>query len=95
MSSEVSELMVGKTKRGAPLKSAEKTLDVLEFLSSRGSIGVAELANLKGIGVSTAYRILTTLVARGFAVQDPKTRKYELGPKIFQLAKASARNSRD
>ena len=81
--------MLQKKKKGESLKSAEKTLDVLEFLSSHGSIGVADLAELKGLGVSTVYRILTTLVSRGFAVQDPKTRKYSLGPKMLELVEAS------
>jgi len=67
------------------LKSAERTLDVLEFLSKNRSIGITELADIIKIGRSTAHRILTTLEKKGFAVQDPDTGRYALGHMVFQL----------
>ena len=70
------------------LKSAERTLDVLEFLSKNRSIGITELADIIKIGRSTAHRILSTLEKKGFAVQDPDTGKYALGHMVFQLAKS-------
>ncbi|MBU2540699.1 MAG: IclR family transcriptional regulator [Candidatus Omnitrophica bacterium] len=70
------------------LKSVERTLDVLEFLSKSRSIGITELADIIKIGRSTAHRILSTLEKKGFAVQDPETGKYALGHMVFQLAKS-------
>ena len=70
------------------LKSVERTLDVLEFLSKTRSIGITELADIIKIGRSTAHRILSTLENKGFAVQDSETGKYALGHMVFQLAKS-------
>ena len=70
------------------LKSVERTLDVLEFLSKNRSIGITELADIIKISSSTAHRILATLEKKGFAVQDPETGKYALGHMVFQLAKS-------
>jgi IclR family transcriptional regulator, acetate operon repressor len=69
------------------LKSVEKTLDVLEFLSRSRSIGITELADIVKIGTSTAHRILATLEKKGFAVQNSETGKYSLGHMVFQLTK--------
>lgn len=74
-------------KKPGFLKSAERTLDVLEYMSHKETIGVTELAAAKKIGISTAHRVLTTLVRRGFAARNPKTRRYAPGPKIKKLAK--------
>ena len=86
--------MVTRTKKATKLpkkpgflKSAERTLDVLEYMCTKDSIGVTELAAAKKIGVSTAHRILTTLVRRGFAARNPKTRRYSPGKKLKKLAK--------
>ena len=70
------------------LKSVERTLDVLEFLSKTRSIGITELADTMGIGTSTAHRVLSTLEKKGFAVQDTDTGKYALGHMVFQLARS-------
>ena len=70
------------------LKSVERTLDVLEFLSKTRSIGITELANVIKIGKSTAHRILATLENKGFAIQEPETGRYALGHMVFQLARS-------
>jgi IclR family acetate operon transcriptional repressor len=78
----------GSNHRTSFLKSAERTLDVLEILSKRGTIGITELADTMKIANSSAHRILTTLEKKGFAVQDPKTEKYALGHMVFQLTRS-------
>jgi IclR family acetate operon transcriptional repressor len=70
------------------LKSVERTLDVLEFLSKTRSIGITELSDTIHIGRSTAHRILSTLEKKGFVAQDPDTGRYALGHMVFQLAKS-------
>lgn len=70
------------------MQSAERTLDVLEFLVAKQPIGITELAEVKGIGTSTAYRILATLEKKGYAIQNPETGKYAVGHVIFQLTRA-------
>jgi len=70
------------------LKSVERTLDVLEFLSKKRLIGITELSDITKIGISTAHRILATLEKKGFAVQDPDTGRYAIGHMVFQLARS-------
>jgi len=70
------------------LKSVERTLDVLEFLSKKRSIGITELADIIKIGTSSSHRILATLEKKGFAVQDPDTGRYAIGHMVFQLTRS-------
>ena len=70
------------------LKSVERTLDVLEFLSKTRSSGVTELADVIKIGTSTTHRILATLEKKGFAVQDSETGRYTIGHMVFQLTRS-------
>ena len=42
-----------------------------------------------GVAPSTAHRLLTTLLAHGFVVQDPATRRYRPGPRLLEVALSS------
>ena len=78
----------GGSHRTSFLKSVERTLDVLEFLSKQRLVGITDLANVMKIANSTAHRMLTTLEKKGFAVQDFETGKYALGHKLFKLTRS-------
>lgn len=78
----------GSGHRAKFLKSVERTLDVLELLSKKRSVGVTGLADAMEIANSTAHRILTTLQKKGFAAQDFETGKYAVGHMIFQLTRS-------
>lgn len=47
---------------------------------------------MTGINVSTAHRLLQTLSRRHYIEQSPETRAYTLGPRLFELGSAYARN---
>jgi IclR family transcriptional regulator, acetate operon repressor len=86
-------------KHGAPqapsggVQSLERALDILEVLSrSEGDLGVSEVGTSVGLPNGTVHRLLSTLTRRGYAHQNPLTRKYGLGLKAFALA-SSARES--
>lgn len=40
------------------------------------TLGINELAGILGLGTSTAFRYIATLVAAGLLERDPKTRRY-------------------
>ncbi len=64
-------------------------LRVLEALAKRGEPrGVTELARDIGASKWVIFRHLQTLRSEGFAVQDPGTDKYELGPRLYALKDA-------
>jgi DNA-binding IclR family transcriptional regulator len=80
-----------RTAFGRPtVQSIDRTLDVLEALSSRRApTGISELAHQVGLHVSTVHRLLATLVDRGYVRQDPETSRYHLGSRVFALASAA------
>ena len=86
-------------KRQAPgddhagLKSVGSALDVLECFASDTELGVSDIARKLGVAKSTAHRLLTTLVTRGFVEQDLHSGHYRLGMHLFELGQlAHARN---
>ncbi len=68
------------------IQSVNRALDLLEFFP-RGpeTLGVTEIAQHLGVSKGTAHGLVSTLVQREFLQQDPITRRYRLGVKIFQL----------
>ena len=63
----------------APVKSADRTLEVLEHLASRGSVGLVEMSRTLGIPKSSLHSLLRTLERRGWAESDPSRSIYQLG----------------
>jgi len=68
--------------------SAVKVLNALEFLCERDSAtGLGELAQELGVSTPTAYRIMQTLVATGFARQaGVRETQYEPSFRVVELA---------
>jgi DNA-binding IclR family transcriptional regulator len=73
------------------LSSVDNALRLLHVLAQRPEVGVAEAGRLLGVARSTAHRLLTTLVAHGFAEQDPESRGYRAGPALAQAGLATIR----
>ncbi|HHV64323.1 MAG TPA: IclR family transcriptional regulator [Peptococcaceae bacterium] len=70
-----------------PLQSVTNALSVIEILAaSDEEMGVSDISRKIGISTSSTYRILLTLEAKGFVVQNPHTQKYRSGMKIVTLA---------
>lgn len=73
---------MGKKSPGA----INKALDILEiFLKQENGIGISELADLTGLNISTAHRISSILVKRGYLTQQEKRGKYILGLKLLEF----------
>ena len=73
-------------KRGQQLvQSLERGLAALE-MALDGSVRPSHVAEVLGIDRSTAYRLLYTLMAKGYLLQDERTREFTSNPtKFFQL----------
>ncbi|PIE34329.1 IclR family transcriptional regulator [candidate division KSB3 bacterium] len=75
-----------KKKSQETLKSVEKALQILEaFTIGHSELSVSELENILGLPRVSIYRFLRVLLKRGFIMQNPQTRKYRLGIKVFEL----------
>ena len=78
--------MENKVSKKEKIKSIEKALDLLELLLNKEKeMSITEISKELHIGVSTVYRILTTLKCRNYIVQNRQTSKYMLGAKLFTL----------
>lgn len=81
-----------KRKHGR-VQSVERSLAIIEVMAwRREPMALGEIARLSGLKPSTAHRLLSTLVSRGFARQDVITGKYQLGLKTFQIGNAALYN---
>ena len=72
-----------------PLESVDRTLSLLRLLADRSEVTLADVRVQLDVGQSTAHRLLAMLVYRGFAAQDPDTRRYRPGPAFAELGRAA------
>ena len=71
-----------------PVQSVGRSLDLLEAIADE-QLGLVALAKRVGFGPSTAYRLLSTLAARGYVTRNAETGTYRLGPKLLEMAAAA------
>lgn len=64
-----------------PLGSVDNALRLLQLLRDGGALRLTECASDIGVAPSTAHRLLSMLVYRGFAVRDDE-RRYVAGPAL-------------
>ena len=76
------------------LKSVATTLDLLDLFMTDDELGVTDVARYLGVAKSSAHRMLTTLVSRGFVEKDPETGRYRLGLHIHELGQLSISRNR-
>lgn len=68
------------------IHSLDKGLEVLELVAAnREEVGLSELAETLKWDKSTVFRVLTTLIRRGYIDQDADTERYRLGFRILHL----------
>src|SRR3954468_3256351 len=68
------------------LSSAANTLRALEYLVESREAGVSSIARALDVTPGTAHRLVSTLVAEGFAEQNGDNRKYRPAAKLLLLA---------
>jgi DNA-binding IclR family transcriptional regulator len=56
-------------------------------IAPQGAARLADIQRATGLNKSTVHTLLETLVALGFAAQDPDTRAYRLGLRVLQLGR--------
>ena len=68
------------------IQSIDRAQQILSLFSfDRPKLGIQEIADELGLGKGTAHNIVKTLCLGGLLKQDPNTRKYTLGTKLFAL----------
>lgn len=68
------------------VQSVDRSLCILEVLSDyEDGLGITEIAEKVDLHKSTVYRLLNTLVWKGYIKQNKNTSKYGLTLKLFEL----------
>ncbi|QKV67594.1 IclR family transcriptional regulator [Streptomyces harbinensis] len=81
------------TEDRPPLQTADRVLSLLlSFDRDHPEWGVSDVAAAFGLDKSVAQRLLAALAHRGFVVSDPRTRRYRLGPAVWDLARVWERD---
>jgi len=84
MPARAANTTTGSSRRA--LSSVTNAFSVLAYLVDAGEAGVSEIARHVGVTVGTAHRLVGTLVATGFAEQNPANRKYRPSRNLVALA---------
>ncbi|MFF9350549.1 IclR family transcriptional regulator [Streptomyces sp. NPDC014734] len=71
--------------RGYTIESLDTGLRLIQLLLTHDRLTVSEAASLLAVGRSTAHRVLSTLVGRGFAARDSAGPGYSAGPELVRL----------
>ncbi|MGH8792684.1 MAG: IclR family transcriptional regulator [Stackebrandtia sp.] len=73
-----------------PLATVERAIRILDVLATTQSdLGNNEIARRADVNVSTASRMLTTLVESELVRRVPETGRYRLGPRLVELGNAA------
>lgn len=68
------------------IQSIDRASQILGLFSlNRSMIGVTEIARSLNLNKSTVQGLVRALVYIGFLQRNPDTRKYQLGPRIYEL----------
>lgn len=68
-------------------QSIERVVEMLRVVASRGRRGmrIGDVASVSGLPMSTCFRMLQRLEMEGLVDRDALTRKYHLGPLLYEL----------
>ncbi len=68
------------------VQALERALDILDcFNFQNRELSLSDVVNQTGLNKTTAKRLIANLTTRGYLRQDPQTRKYQLGMRLFEL----------
>lgn len=68
------------------VQAVERALDILDCFSFQNrELSLSEIVMRTGLNKTTAKRLMSNLVTRGYLRQNPQTKKYQLGMRLFEL----------
>lgn len=68
------------------IQSVDRALSLIcLFTHDSPSLGITEFSKALGLPKPTVHGLVRTLMKQGFVKQDPQTRKYRLGLRIYEL----------
>jgi len=74
------------SKREFGVQAVDRALRILDcFTFQNREFSLAEIAQASGLNKTTALRIMSSMVRRGYLQQDASTKNYSLGLRLFEL----------
>jgi len=68
------------------VQALERALDILDCFNFQSrELSLTDVVYRTGLNKTTAKRLISNLATRGYLQQDPHTRKYQLGMRLFEL----------
>ncbi len=68
------------------IQSVHRALTILNlFTYERPSLGITEISRSMDLAKPTIHGLVKTMLDEGFLLRDEETRKYRLGPKVYEL----------
>lgn len=68
------------------VQALERALDILDCFSFQDrELSLSEIVKITGLNKTTAKRLIFNLKSRGYLQQDPQTKAYQLGMRLFEL----------
>jgi IclR family acetate operon transcriptional repressor len=83
---------IERPEKGGGIQSLERAFSILEEIAQHADgINLADLTKRVDLHNSTTFHLTKTMAALGYVQQNPSTKRYQIGAKLFTLA-ASAFN---
>jgi len=82
--------MPPRNRASYAVPAVESALSVLETLGTAQPMSLTELSKKLGLGKSSVYRLLVTLVLRGYVEKDPHSDLYQLTYRLFAVGSRAA-----
>ena len=68
------------------MQALERALDILDcFTFQNREMSLSNVVKRTGLNKTTAKRLMSNLTDRGYLQQDPETKRYQLGLRLFEL----------
>jgi DNA-binding IclR family transcriptional regulator len=68
------------------VQSLDRTFDILDCFSfQKRELSLTEICQLTALNKTTTKRLISNLTSRGYLQQDPNSKRYQLGLRLFEL----------
>jgi IclR family acetate operon transcriptional repressor len=85
---------VSETPSRSSAQTVERAIAILNlFRDQPASLGITSIARQTGLNLTTAHRLVRTLVQEHFMEQDPTNERYRLGPALAVLGRRAVEGS--
>lgn len=71
---------------GVIIQSVDRAIQIIDFFTGpQSELGITEIAERMGLGKSTVYGLVNTLLQAGYLEQNVENKRYRLGLRLFEL----------